>query len=337
MFSFTTPSFQQPIQGQLPFGRGGGGSIGGSPQAIASSYQSAYNNALSMNQANYNNVLQGYQSAVAAQTSAQAAIGAGYNDLYNQVLAKLQGQGDATAHRINDASAQFLAAQTQRNTDLGLGNSTITTSTARGVEADRQQRLQENDESVAKMMADYMSNLGTRRLEGARQGQQSITGLALNQLDFMNSVQAKYPDAGMYMQLAQQAAEANRGYGAGGGLYGGGSFGGVGGASPKVGYVPGGGPYYGSGGYSPPPAAAGGSFNAFAGGFGGGGSSYDTPSYGGSTGAGNYGYGGMDKLPVDYSGFASGAGRSTFGGGGSYGTTTPVDYGYGADPSLWGA
>lgn len=337
MFSFTTPSFQQPIQGNLPFG--GGRSSGYSfnnPQAITASYQQAYNNALQMNQSNYNNILQGYQQALSAHTSAQQAIQGGYNDLYNQVLGKLEGQGQATARRINDSSAQFLAAQTQGLTDKGLGNTTITSSVGRGVEADRQQRLQENDESVAKMMADYMSNLGTRRLEGSRQGQDSITGLALNQLGFMNSVQAKYPNFSDYAGLAQQAA-AGQGSGAGGGAYGGGSFAGGGGAGPKIGYTPGAGPYYGSGGMSPGFTGTGGGYNAFAVGAGGGGYG----DFGGNpfdkaaVGAGVYGDS-QAKLPVDYGSFYSGAGRNTFGGGGGYGTTTPTDYGYGADTSLWG-
>src|SRR5688572_24442154 len=126
MFSFKSPSFAQPIQGNLPWGGSGGGGIAGAASgninSIVSDYNSAYNNALAMNQSNYNNILQGYQQAIASNTTAQQAISSGYNDLYNEVMGKLQGQGEAASRRINDASAQFLSAQTQSQIDRGLGN-----------------------------------------------------------------------------------------------------------------------------------------------------------------------------------------------------------------------
>lgn len=281
------------IGGALPFnGNSVSGFASGNPGEIAANYQQAYNNALGMNSANYANILRGYQQALSAQTTAQQAIQAGYSNLYNEVIGKVSGIGQARTNAINDDSARNLAGLSQQLIDRGLGNTTVQQSVARGVEGDRTRRLVENDESVARMLGDYMSSLGLAGLRSSEQGVNNLTGLNLRQLDFMNSVTARYPDAGLYAGLAQQAGRNQGGYG-------GGAFAG-GGAGPRVGYVPGG-YYQAGGGYFGPQAT------------GGGGGSWLASQYGAPSSAGmwdNYYGGGGSGVFGD----VSAAGSAMFGG-----------------------
>jgi hypothetical protein len=92
-----------------------------------------------------------------------------------------------------------------------------------------------------------MSQLGQAGLANRQQGIDNLTGLAARQLDFMNSVTAKYPDAGQYGNLAQQLAQQEQLRKANPYASGGGSFAGRGGSAPQLGYVPSR-PYFGSGG-----------------------------------------------------------------------------------------
>lgn len=305
---FDIPAYGFSNQGQLPWKANSTYSFT-DPQQIAAGYNQAYNNALGMNMGNYNNIMAGYQKAIAAQSSAQQAISAGYQSLYNDVIGKVSGIGQAREKNINDSYGQLLAGSSQQLIDRGLGNSTIQTSVNRGVETDRQRALLENDESIAKIMADYMSGLGTNTLKSQQEGLDRVSGLGLRQLDFMNSVNAKYPDAGLYGQLAQLAGAA---HGAGGGAYGGGSFAGA--PAPKVGYVPGGGNYYGGGGYAPP-AGTGGGGGLMGGGFGGG-ASWNTPDPAYAYGGGGGWESGVGD-PYSYNDFA-GYGSNAYGGGGDF-------------------
>ncbi len=243
--------------GALPWGNSSGGGVGrNDPGAVAADYRGAYNDALAMNQSLYNNIFQGYQQAVSAQTTAQQAIQAGYSNLYNQVIDRVSGVGKAREANINDSAAQLLARETQGNVDKGLGNSTIANSLARGVEGDRQRRLMENDDQTNRLVGEYMSNLGLAGLRSAEGGIDDTTNLSEHERQWMNSVQAKYPDAGLFAELARTAG-AEKGSGAGGGMFGGGSF--AGSPAPRVGYVPGGGPYGGAGGGGLMATAGGGS------------------------------------------------------------------------------
>lgn len=254
------------LSGGLPFANPGAGAgfaaaAGGNVGGVASAYDSAYNSSLAMNQSNYNNIMSGYRSALAQQTTAQQAISSGYSNLYNDVLEKVRGVGQARSDAINRDSAAALGRGTQSLIDRGLGNSTIQSSLDRGTEADRNSRQLELSDSMASMMGNYMSQLGLAGLGNAQRGSENAQGLLGRQLDFMNSVQAGYPNASMYAGLAQQAgANAGRGGQPAGG-YGGGSFGGGGGgpgSGLKAGYVPGGGPYYGPTAASGPVATGGG-------------------------------------------------------------------------------
>lgn len=70
------------IGGQLPPMGGGAVPIaGGTPQQIQGAYNTAYNSALAQNQANYQNILGGFQNVASGQRAAQDLIGAGYGDM----------------------------------------------------------------------------------------------------------------------------------------------------------------------------------------------------------------------------------------------------------------
>lgn len=314
------------IGGGLPFGNSSGaGAIGArNPGQVSAAYQGAYNNALAMNQSNYNNVLRGYQQAIATQTSAQSAIQAGYSNLYNDVLSRVQGIGAARSQAIDSASAKTLASGSQSLINRGLGNSTIQSSWDRGVESDRQYQQTQLSDALAKQVGDYMSNLGLAGLNNQQRGLEGLSSFAGRQLDFMNSVQAKYPDAGMYASLAQQAGQGDgRATNPPPGMYGGGSFSGAGGnPGPKVGYVPSA-PYYGGGGADP---------SNYGGGGGGGswlmdqysagsaaGAGANASGWGGSYGAGNYAGGsGSVSAGADYGGGGADSWADYGGGGGSW-------------------
>jgi len=240
------------IGGALPWaGNSISGFASGNPGAIAANYQQAYNNALAMNQSNYSNILAGYQQALAAQTTAQSAIASGYTNLYNDVLNKIGGLGAARATEIRDEAKRATAASTQGLIDRGLGNTTVLDSQRRGVASDMERRLIENDESVRGQQAGYMTQLGLAGLGNSVRAYDANTGLYGRQLDWMNSVTARYPDMAAYVS-AIGASGRGGGYGGGGAIM----------APPKVGYTPTG-------------------FSGWAGG-------YQTPSYGGGGGGGGW-------------------------------------------------
>ena len=329
---FTPVAAQPAIAGALPWGGGSAGAISGAAHgdvnAIASSYQSAYNNALAMNQSNYNNILAGYQSAMNTQTTAQDAIRAGYTDLYNRVLGKIDSIGTARTNAINNAAARQQGLQDQQLINRGLGNTTVQASVNRGIQGDRQQALTQLADDQARLSGDFMSQLGLAGLNNQQRGLENQTALTQSQLAWMNSLNAKYPDAGFYGSLAQTAAQTaaqtnamNR--------FGGGAFGGgppVSGGVGKIGYVPSPGPDYGSGqGVQPGfPSGGGGGFGNLPPGLdlnnlGGGG------VYGGS-------YGGGTNDPV-MRGWDMPPGSGDAGAG--LGSPYPA-FGGGTDPSVYG-
>lgn len=292
------------IGGVLPWAGGNAASAfsaaaRGDAAGIASGYQQAYNNALAMNMANYNNIMAGYQQTAASRTTAQDAIAAGYTDLYNNVLSQVEQLGGVRRREIDDAAEQFLAKQSQQMIDRGLGNTTIQSSLEMGVEGDRGRRQTELSESLARQRADYMSNLGLAGLADRRRSVEADTAWSSRQLDFMNSVDAAYPDAGLYASLAKMAgdnAAAERSFG-------GGSFGGGGGGpAPKVGYVPDRGPYSGGGlspaAVTPSGMAPGGGYGGF---FGGYGDNWLPQSGGSATVAAGY-----DQPPAAFDGVGKG-------------------------------
>ena len=219
--------------GALPWGNGGAGALsglGGSPQqalnSLGSDYANAYQSSLAMNQTNYNNILSGYSSLMSSQQAAEAPITAGYGQLENQVMGTIQGITASQQQAIKDVYAQQSGAASQQMINSGLGNSTVQQSVQRGLTLDEQKAQVALANQQAQLTAGYQSNLGLAGLNWQQQALGQNTGLGVQQLNWMNSVNATYPNAGMYAQLAQgygamQAAQQARGMlGGGSGLTG---------------------------------------------------------------------------------------------------------------------
>jgi hypothetical protein len=277
------------IQGQLPFATGGGGlmaNLGGTPQQnaaqLGSNYANAYNSALAMNQANYQNILGGYQQTAANQSSAQDAIGRGYGDVYNSlvggqqgalnsywnvnnnlqndtrattagygnlsgsVLAGINGLGSAQAQAIADQYTNLSGQQAQGLISRGLGNTTVQNSIQRGIGLDEAKAQNDLANQIAATRAGYQTQIGLQGLNfqgqaafqnaqqqtlaAQYQGQAALnaanqrniglgfqaqaaannTNLANQQLQFMNSIQAPYPNAQTYSQLLSQYGAAQQ-------------------------------------------------------------------------------------------------------------------------------
>lgn len=203
------------IQGKLPFGGGGGTMFSGGVGNLGASYQNAYSNALEMNKANYGNVLKGYQDTSEGMAANQGQIAQGYAGLDQRVLSGIDQIGGA---RRNEIADQYRAAQgnaTQSLISRGLGNSTVVDSVNRGLQYDRQKSETQSADDLAGMRAGYQTQIGTNNLNFLDAANRQRTDLGQNQLGWMNSVNAPYPNADMYSQLAQQHGATN---GAGGGM-----------------------------------------------------------------------------------------------------------------------
>lgn len=279
------------ISGPIPFGPGGNplqGLASGGLQGLANQYQTGYNSALAQNQAMYQNIMGGYQQTQAQQTDAANAIAGGYSNLYNNVLGGIQGIDASQRQAINDAYAQQSGAATQSLISRGLGNTTVQDSIQRGLLLDKMKADIGLSNQTAQLQAGYMSQLGLAGLDYANQANMQGTGLSARQLDFMNTVTAKYPNqadyynlfdaSGRYKQMQQdQAALKNSqrgGFGFAGGMSAG--YSGRGGAGSS-----------GSGagsGYGPARLGGGVNYQNPYDSYGGGGLSYTTP-YGGNFGS----------------------------------------------------
>lgn len=279
------------IQGQLPFANASqAGAIGGSPGALAGAYGSAYNAALNFNQANYGNILKGYQQTAGEQANAFRGIQRGYARTTNAVMGQIQGVDRAAQQQITDQYAQQQGSSLQALMNAGLGNSTVTSSVARGLTADESKSRVNLANQMAQLRAGYTSQLGQAQLGFRANAANANTGLAQDQLHWMNSVNSPYPDAGMYAQLAQQYGlnqQMQRDRAALSPV-------GGGGAAPGLGYAPRAAPASYSGG--PGEFGSPGAGNSIA-----GGASFFNPYSGsvGSTfggGVNSAGYGGADSI-----------------------------------------
>lgn len=205
------------IGGSLPFGGGGAGlfsGFGGSAQQsmanLGSNYQSAYNSALDMNRTNYGNILSGYQQTLGQNADARAAVGSGYDSLLQDVLGGIGSMGQSRQRDINTNYTARSGQAAQQLIDRGLGNSTVQQSVQRGIGYDQARASNDLAEQIATTQAGFRSSIGQAGLNYRGQAIQQNDADAQAQLQWMNSVNAQYPDAGMYSQLAQQFGAANQ-------------------------------------------------------------------------------------------------------------------------------
>lgn len=193
------------ISGQMNFGSA----------PAAGDYQSAYANALSMNSQLYNNILAGYQGLSQAQQAAQQPIEAGYNQLTDKVLQDISGIGASQAQAINDAYAQASGGASQSMINRGLSNTTARDAVQRGLIADREKSRTALANQLASLTAGYRSNLGSQALGYGAQAIRDNSQLGMEQLRWMNTVSAPYPQARDFMQLAQMRGAVGAGQRAG--------------------------------------------------------------------------------------------------------------------------
>jgi len=197
----------------------------GAINQFGSNYAAAYNSALQANQANYQNILQGYQQTAAKQSTAQQAISGGYNQLYNTVLGTLGvGQGGAVgaggavnqggnwgvaapaAQAIADTYAQASGSVLQNAVNSGLGGTSALASLERGPSLDAAKAYGALGANLAQTAAGYESQLGQAGLNYANQANMQNTALANQQLQFMGGVQIPYPSAQAFGGLVSAAA-----------------------------------------------------------------------------------------------------------------------------------
>ncbi len=199
------------IAGNLPFQAGGNPlAAAGDLNALAGQYQQSYNSALAQNQANYQNILGGYQQVLGGQVGAQEAIGAGYNQLYNTVLGGLQGSEASRRQEIGDYYAALSGQQAQGLIGRGLGNTTVADSMRRGVAADETKAQTALSNQMAQMMAGYQSQLGQAGLGQSERAAMANSGLSAEQLRWMNSITSAYPNAQQYYDIFQQQGMAGQ-------------------------------------------------------------------------------------------------------------------------------
>lgn len=198
------------IGGSLPFNNPGTIDFSGNPSNLGADYASAYTSALNFNSQNYANVLAGYQATSAQQQAAEQQTQQGYGALQNQVMNTIQGITASQQQAISDSYAQQTGQNNQQLIDRGLGNTTIQQSTDRGLMLDKQKANVALANQQAQLTAGYQSNLGLAGLN--YQNQSTLQNSAQNdqQLGWMNSVNAPYPNSGLYAQLAQQYGAAQQ-------------------------------------------------------------------------------------------------------------------------------
>jgi hypothetical protein len=193
--------------------------LGGSPAAglagLGASYQSAYQNALQQNQDRYGQIMSGYGNALKAQGAGGQNILKGYRDLQSQVLGGLEGVEQSRLNEINDYYTSQGGLALSRLAGGMMGNTGVRQSALRGLMADQSKAETLLAGQMAQMRGDYQSQFGMAAQGFRQQNLRDTQGLRLNRLDFLNSIQSPYPDAGAYMQLAsmygnQMQAERDR-------------------------------------------------------------------------------------------------------------------------------
>lgn len=247
------------------------------------SYNSAYKAAAATNTNLYNQTMGGYAQMIAQANAAQQQNQQGYVNLQRGVMRNLRGSNRANIQDIADQYTRASGVASQQMIDRGLGNTTIQQSVQRGVEQDFAKERTRSQGMFAQLVADYRSKLGLSRLQAQQQGIGMMSGLQGQQLGYLASIAAPYPDPGMYAAMAAQ-------------LSGGGGGGGMGFTGGAPGIAP-------TGGYAPPIPQSGGMdfFGGGGGGMGGWATGYNAPSWNQGTAS----YGGGDPYGAVGGGLAS--------------------------------
>lgn len=143
------------------------------PMGLAQQYGQSYNNALSANQQNYNNIIGGYQT-VMGNVGNTLGAGGGW------------GVAAPAAQAIGDVYAQQSGGALQNSINRGIGNTSAATAAQRGASLDASKAYAGLGAQLSSTYAGYEANIGQ------------------NELNFMNGVQIPYPNGAEYSSLYQQ-------------------------------------------------------------------------------------------------------------------------------------
>lgn len=175
---------------------------------IGPAYKSAYDDYLKFSMDQTNNINAGYAQTAQNQFLGQQQTQAGYGQLSSDVLGGIAGIGSDQRALLARQYTQQRGNAMQGLVNSGLGNSTVTSSVNRGIGLDEALAGNNLANSIAQTRAGYQSNLGLAGLSYQGQSVRDNTNLATHQLDWMNSITAKAPDASLYGNIAQQAGAA---------------------------------------------------------------------------------------------------------------------------------
>lgn len=207
-------------------------------QQLGQNYNSAYQGALGLNQALYSGTQSGYDTLRNNVSDQYADVVKGYSDLAGDVLGRIAGTNQTNLTDINTAYDANQGAALQRSVSGGLGNSSTQQGLSRAIELDRARAITGSQNQFAQLGAGYAASLGGARLGAQQQGIGLGANLGQAQLGALERVNAGYPDAGMYSNLAQmygaqsQAAANKKAQQAALGAAGAGQMSSPGGASP---------------------------------------------------------------------------------------------------------
>jgi hypothetical protein len=240
------------------------------------SYNSAYSTARDVNQQLYKNIQAGYSQMLNQSQAAMGQLDTRYRNLQRGVMKRLAGSNQANMQDIADKYSAMSGQMSQSMIDRGLGNTTVQFAMQRGIAQDRTKETTRSQNEFAQLIAANQSRLGLERLGAMERGYGNLTGIQGQNLNWMNSVSAPYPDPGMYAQLAMAGGRQH-------------PFGGPqqlpGGPGPSPGYRP-------TGGYGPQSPAF----------YGGGGPDIQGDPYGGVPMTGYYGAAAQQQVNPYYGG-----------------------------------
>lgn len=168
------------------------------------SYNSAYGAAAATNQNLYSTAMGGYAQMIAQANAAQQQNQQGWGNLQRNVMNRLKGSNRANLQDIADQFTKLSGSFSQQMIDRGLGNTTVQQSMQRGVAADYAKERTRSQGAFAQLQANYLSQIGSNRLQAQQQGIGMMSGLQSDQMHYLSSIQAPYPDPGMYAAMASQ-------------------------------------------------------------------------------------------------------------------------------------
>lgn len=189
--------------------------LGGNPQqamaGLGQAYSNSYLGALNLNAGIYQGGQTGYEALRGQLDKQYGDISKGYKDLYGDVLGRIAGTNQTN---LNDIAANYSAlsgSAAQQAVSRGIGNTTIQQNMQRGIAQDASRARTASENQFAQLGAGYASQLGQAGLQAQQQGAGLGAQLGLDQLRFQQSVQAPYPDAKMFTNLAQMYGQQAQG------------------------------------------------------------------------------------------------------------------------------